>query len=97
MKVPAMLTDAISFEESAATLALTWSKNTRKMQVQGSMTMMDRAEEQLIKFLQTYRTYCESKKVLPPLKCGERTAAMLRCPARSVCLVPLEDGSESNR
>ena len=70
---------------------------TRKMQVQEPMTMLDRAKEQLIKFLQTYRTYCESRKVLPPLKCGERAAAMLRCPARSVCLVPLEDGSESNR
>ena len=35
VKVPAMLIDAISFEESAATLTLTWSKNTRKVQVQG--------------------------------------------------------------
>ena len=33
-KVPAMLIDAVSFEESAATLTLTWSKNTRKVQVQ---------------------------------------------------------------
>ena len=92
-----MLIDAIPFEESAAMLTLTWSKNTRKMPVQGPMTMLDRAMEQLIKFLQTYRTYCESRKVLPPLKCGERTAAMLRCPVRSVCLVPLKNGSESNR
>ena len=97
VKVPAMLIDAISFEESAATLTLTWSKNTRKMQVQGPLTMLDRAKEQLIKFLQTYRTYCESRKVLPPPKCGERAAAVLRCPASSDCLVPLEDGSESNR
>ena len=97
VKVPAMLIDAIPFEESAATLTLTWSKNTRKMQVQGPMTMLDRAKERLIKFLQTYRTYYESRKVLPPLKCGERTAAMLRCPVRSVCLVPIENGSESNR
>ena len=36
VKVPAMLIDTISFEESAATLTLTWSKNTRKVQVQGS-------------------------------------------------------------
>ena len=34
--VPTVLIDAISFEESsAATLTLTWSKNTRKVQVQG--------------------------------------------------------------
>ena len=43
-----MLIDAISFEESAATLILTWSKNTRKVQVQGNLTMLDRAKEQLI-------------------------------------------------
>ena len=87
VKVPAMLIDAISFEESAATLTLTWSKNTRKIQVQGPLTMLDRAKEQLIKLLQTYRTYCESRKVLPPPKGGERAAAMLRCPARSDFLV----------
>ena len=92
-----MLIDAISFEESAATLTLTWSKNTRKVQVQGPLTMLDRAKEQLIKLLQTYRTYCESRKVLPPPKGGERAAAMLRCPARSDYLVSLENGSESNR
>ena len=97
VKVPAMLIDAISFEESAATLTLTWSKNTRKVQVQGPLTMLDRAEEQLIKLLQTYRTYCESRKVLPPPKGGERAASMLRCPARSDYLVSLENGSESNR
>ena len=43
VKVPAMLIDAFSFEESAATLTLTWSKNTRKVQVQGPLTMLDRA------------------------------------------------------
>ena len=64
VKVPAMLIDAISLEESAATLTLTWSKNTRKVQVQGSLTMLDRAKEQLIKLLQTYPTYCESRKDL---------------------------------
>ena len=47
VKVPAMLIDAISFEESAATLTLTWSKNTRKVQVQGPLAMLDRAKEQL--------------------------------------------------
>ena len=62
VKVPAMLIDAISFEESAAKLTLTLSKNTRKVQVQGPLTMLDRAKEQLIKLLQTYRTYCESRK-----------------------------------
>ena len=86
VKVPAMLIDAISFEESAATLTLTWSKNTRKVQVQ-PLTMLDRAKEQLIKLLQTYRTYCESRKVLPPPKGGERAASMLRCPVRSDYLV----------
>ena len=35
VKVPAILIDAIWFEESAATLTLTLSKNTRKVQVQG--------------------------------------------------------------
>ena len=65
--------------------------------MQGPLTMLDRAEEQLIKLLQTYRTYCESRKVLPPLKGGKRAAAMLRCPARSDCLVSLENGSESTR
>ena len=97
VKVPAMLIDAISFEESAATLTLTWSKNTRKVQVQAPLTMLDRANQQLIKLLQTYRTYCESRKVLPPPKGGERAAAMLRWPARSDYLVSLENGSESNR
>ena len=92
-----MLIDAISFEESAATLTLTWSKNTWKVQVQGPLTMQDRAKEQLIKLLQTYRTYCESRKVLPPPKGGERAAAMLRCPARTDYLFSLEKGSESNR
>ena len=81
VKVPAMLNDAISFEESAATLTLTWSKNTRKVQVQRPLAMLERAEEQLGKLLQTYRTYCESRKVLPPPKGGERAASMLRCPA----------------
>ena len=90
-----MLIDAISFGESAATF--TWSKNTRKVQVQGALTMLYRAKEQLIKLLQTYRTYCESRKVLPPPKGGERAASMLRCPARSDYLVSLESGSESNR
>ena len=97
VKVPAMLIDAISFEESAATLTLTWSKNTRKVQVHGPLTMLDRTKEQLVKLLQTYRTYCESRKILPPPKGGERAAAMLRCPARSDYLVYLENGSESNR
>ena len=97
VKVPAMLIDVISFEESAATLTLTWSKNTRKVQVQGPLAMLDRAKEQLIKLLQAYRTYCESRKVLPPPKGGERAAPMLRCPARSEYLVSLENGSESNR
>ena len=97
VKVPAMLIDAISFEESAATLALTWSKNTRKVQVQGPLAVLDRAKEQLIKLFQTYRTYCESRKVLDPPKGGERAASMLLCPARSDYLVSLENGSESNR
>ena len=97
VKVPAMLVDAILFEESAATLTLTWSKNTRKVQVKGPLTMLDRAKELLIKLLQTYRTYCESRTVLPPQKGGDRAAAMLRCPARSDYLVSLESGSESNR
>ena len=97
VKVPAMLIDAISSEESAATLTLTWSKNTRKVQMQGPLTMLDRAKEQLIKLLQTYRAHCESRKVLPPPRGGERAAAMLRCPARSDYLVSLENGSESNR
>ena len=44
VKVPAMLIGAISFEESAATLTLTWSKNTLKVQVQGALTMLDRAK-----------------------------------------------------
>ena len=92
-----MLIDAVSLEESAAALTLTWSKNTRKVQVQGPLTMLDRAKEQLIKLLQTYRTYCESRKVLPPPKGGERAAAMLRCPARSDYLVSLENVSETNR
>ena len=92
VKVSAILIDAISFEESAATLTLTWSKNTRKVEVQGRLTMRDRAKEKLIKLLQTYRTYCESKKVLPPPIGGERVAAMLRCPARSDYLVSLENG-----
>ena len=35
VKVPAVIIDSISFGESAATLTLTWSKNTRKVQVQG--------------------------------------------------------------
>ena len=65
VKVPAMLIDAISSEESAATLTLTWSKNTRMVQVQGPLAMLDRAKEQLIKLLQAYRMYCESMKVLP--------------------------------
>ena len=46
--------------------------------------MLDRAKEQLIKLLQTYRTYCESRKVLPPPKGGDRAASMLRCPAWSL-------------
>ena len=45
VKEPAMLIDAISFEESAATLTLTWSKNTRKVQMQGPQAMLDRAKE----------------------------------------------------
>ena len=90
-----MLIDAISFEESAATLTLTWSKNTRKVQVQGPLAMLDRAEEQLIKLLQAYRTYCESRKVLPPPKGGERAASMLRCPATSDYLVSLSKMDQS--
>ena len=65
--------------------------------MQGPVATLDRAKEQLIKLLQTYRTYCESRKVLPPPKGGERAASMLRCPARSDYLVYLENGSESNR
>ena len=97
VKVPAMLIYAISFEESAATLTLTSSKNTRKVQVQGLLAMLDRAKEQLIKLLQAYRTYCVSRKVLLPPKGGDRAASMLRCPVRSDYLVSLENGSESNR
>ena len=78
-----MLIDAISFEESAASLTLTWSKNTRKVQVQGLLAMLDRAKDQLVKLLQAYRTNCESKKVLSSQRGGERAASMLRCPARS--------------
>ena len=59
--------------------------------------MLDRAEEHLIKLLQAYRTYCESRKVLHPPKGGERAVAMLRCPARSDYLVSLENKSDSNR
>ena len=97
VKVPAMLIDAISFEESAATLPLTWSKNTRKVQVQGQLAVLDGAKEQLIKLLQAHRTYCESRKVLPPPKGGERADSMLRCPARIDYLVSHENGSQSNR
>ena len=77
VKVPAMLIDAISFEESAATLTLTWSKNTRKVQVQGPLAMLDRAKEQLVKLLQAYRTYCESRTAEGWRACG----SVLRCPA----------------
>ena len=97
VKVPAKLVDNISFEESAATQTLTWSKKPLKVQVQGPLTMLDRAKEQLIKLLQTCRTNCESRKVLPPPNCGERAASMLRCPARSDYLVSVENGSGSNR
>ena len=99
VKVPAMLIDAISFEASAATLTLTWSKNTRQVQVQGPLAVLDRAEEQLVKLLQACRTCCESRKVLPLPKGGECAASMLRGPARSEYLVflSLEGGSESNR
>ena len=62
VKVPAMLIDAISFEESAATLTLIWSKKTRKVQVQGLLALLDRAREQLLKLLQAYRTYCDFKE-----------------------------------
>ena len=91
MKVPAMLIDAISFEESAATLAHTWSK-----QVQGQLAMLDRAKEQLVKLLQAYCTYCKSRKVLPPPKVA---SVRLRCCGvlRGVITWSLEDGSESNR
>ena len=92
-----MLIGDISFEESAAKLTLIWSKKTRKVQVQGPLAMLDRAWEQLIKLLQTYRTCCESRKVLPPPEGGEGAASMLRCPARSDYLVSLENGSKSNR
>ena len=92
-----MLIDAFSFEESAATLTLTWSKNTRLVQVQGLLAMLDRAKEQLVKLLQADRTYCESRNVLPQPKGSERAASTLRCPARSDYLVSLEDGPESNR
>ena len=91
VKVPAIVIDAISFEESAGTLTLTWSKNTRMVQVQGPLDMLDRAKEQF------YLTYCESRKVLRPPKGGERAASMLRCPARSDYLVSLENGSKSSR
>ena len=53
VKVPAVIIDSISFGESAATLTLTWSKNTRKVQVQGPLAMLDRAKEQSINLLQT--------------------------------------------
>ena len=96
VKLPAMLIDAVSFEESAATLTLTWSKNTRKVQVQGPLAMLDRAKEQLIKLLQAYRTYCESRKVLFPPKGGQRAASMLRC-LRGMITWSFENGSESNR
>ena len=49
VKVPAMLIDAISFEESGATWTLTWSKNTRKVQVQGPLAMLDRASGSCIR------------------------------------------------
>ena len=51
----------------------------------------------MIKLLQAYRTYCESRKVLPPPKGGERAASVLRCLARSDYLVLSQNGSESNR
>ena len=68
-----------------------------KVQVQGPLAVLDTAKEQLVKLLQAYRTYCESRKVLLPSKGGELPASILRCPARSDYLVSLEDGSESNR
>ena len=49
VKVPAVLIDAISFEESEATFTLTWTKNMEKVQVQGAM--LDKAKEQLVKLL----------------------------------------------
>ena len=97
VKVPEEVIDAVSFEQSAAKLTLTWSINKWKVQVQGPLTMLDTAKEQLLKLLQACRAYCESRKVLPPPKGGERPASILRCPARSDYLVSLEDGSESNR
>ena len=46
----------------------------------GPLTMLDRAKEQLIKLLQTYRTYCtvSSEEGFPSTpKGGERAAEML--------------------
>ena len=41
VKVPAILIGPILFDESAVSLTLTWSKNTRKAQVQGPLTLLD--------------------------------------------------------
>ena len=44
VKVPPVIIDSISFEESAATLTLTWSKNTRKVQVHGALEDAGRSQ-----------------------------------------------------
>ena len=80
VKVPVVLIDAISRSRSRGA---------------GALAMLDRAKEQLVKTPPS-QPYCESRKVLPPPKGGERAASMLRCPARSDYSVSLE-GTESNR
>ena len=44
--------------------------------LQGPLTMLDRAKEQLVKLLQAYHTYCESRKVL---LCRRVASVRLRC------------------
>ena len=93
-----MLIDAISFEESAATLILTWSKNTRKVQVQGNLTMLDRAKEQLINSSKLIvntvsrgRFLLHQKVVSVRLQCCDVLRIVI------IWSLSLENGSESNR
>ena len=77
VKVPVSVVDNDSFKSSNALLMLSWSRNSRKVQVQGGML------DQYRSVTETFWKHCHTGRVITTPRGVAQAASMLRCPASS--------------
>ena len=80
VQVTADVVDQVEFKGAKTRLTLSWCTNSRKIQVQGLMGMLDHARRQVAQLMKVYYDYGETGQIKLPSRGSERAASMLRRP-----------------